>query len=345
MQKRIFLILALWTVTTTLYQSLEGQYSAPYSTSSVQGSTIITNYYDPNAVNTGPGLPTSPLQSRFTQPIQPSTSSYQSNSPFPFSNVAPVQIVGQPVITSSNQNPLGTLPGQQPLQPYQQINAQQPFRQQSGPILLNPVGSTYTPQYSAHYEDPIYPYPGLLTRMNGRWIGSQYLYDIPQNIGIVLEVIKPGIKQIDIDTGSLRNATSLLFSKANINPESLAIGEDPPLPFFHILILVYPDEDKVVAAISGRFIEKVKISRLDFNIPGTTQAITWEKLDLIITSALQFPDQLQETVLEIATTFIRRVQYFAEEKAKLNTGFRVQGCMQQRVPEYSRMDNCDYNCR
>lgn len=337
MQKRFFLLLAVCSAVISMPQTIAAQYTPPYSTSSVQGSTIITNYYDPNAaLNTGPGLGTSPLQSRFTEPLnQFGTSlgtyaipspSYSTPSSLPL-----VQYQGQVPLSTTYQPPVYQQSAfQQP--PVNYLPPQQYPLNRPQPVLLNPVGSYNGPQLPSTYADPTYPYPGLLSMMYGKWFGSEYLYDLPQNIGVVIEVIKPGNNPIDVDTQNLRLEVSKLFYQANIHPESLAIGEDPPLPFFHILILVYPDEEKTIAAISGRLMEKVVLARLNFNTPGTSQAITWEKMDLIITSHVQFHDQLQEAVVTIAKTFLDKVHYFSEEKYKLETGFRVKGCPQRRVP-------------
>jgi hypothetical protein len=300
-----FIALSLSTVVLTTELSISAQTTVPYSTSSLQGSTIITNYYDPNAgPDVGPGLPISPLQSRFNEPVgQFGANPGDANGTFTNTSTGPVGPWAAPV----------------------QINNPQAQSSRTGVQTLNPVPLSHSlvPPPVSVPGTPNYPYPGLLVMMNGKWFGSDYLYNMPHDIGIVIEVIKPGSKDVEINTEGLRNDIIEVFATDNINPQSMAIGNDPPLPFFHLLIFAYPDENQYTAAIAGRLFEKVKLPRLDFNLPGTIQAITWEKLDLIITSETQFPDQLSAAVTEIAKAFVKRVRYYEEQIVKQNTGFKV----------------------
>ncbi len=320
MQRLLTLSLTIWSTAALLQQPLYAKVSVPYSTSSVQGSTIITNYYDPNAgPNVGPGLTPTPLQNRFDAPLGTlsPTSSYSTSG------------YAAPIYSSTG---LSTSPQVVPqTQTYQQPLYTPQTHQQTGPVILNPIPKGNAQPPPSHYEDPTYPNPGLVTLMNGKWIGSSYLYDMPSDIGIVFEVVRPGGKPVNVNTDELRKQASELFINSHFHPESLAIGNDPPLPFFHILIYVYPDEERYTAAILGRLFEKVKVSRLDYNLPGTSQAITWEKLDLIITSPLQFNDQLAEAVREIVRSFLNQVHYFDVQKLKQESGFKLQANLPKKI--------------
>lgn len=329
---RKVLLIAL-TLHTAGFLHLEGQTSLPYSTSAVQGSTIITNYYDPNAgPDVGPGLPPTPLDSRFNGPLNQFGN--QTSAILPTGTYAPTSFATPLVQTTVPQ-----LPAQYPVQ--------QVLPAQTGPVILNPIPTNLNaPILPAQVEEPTYPFPGLLTKMVGRWIASEYLYNLPSDIGILVEVIKPANKPITIDTQILRNEATTLFLKSHFNPESLSIGDDPPLPFFHILVFAYPDDNKTSASISGRFFEKVKLGRLDFDLPGTYQAITWEKSDLIITSSVQFHNQLEESVREIVSAFLKEVNYFDEQKVKQESGFKLEATRDRRPhkipPPFDNRTRCPW---
>lgn len=321
--KNTSFLIATWLLLTMTEAATEAQLSVPYSTSGVQGSTIITNYYDPNAgPDVGPGLSPSPLENRFNAPLNQlspiTTSTYGAILPTPGtfgSSLPPISSTG-PVYPLGAQSNLA--------QPYNPPGNYTQNVRGTGIQILNPIPQTREPQLASHVESPTYPYPGLLVNINGKWEGSPYLYNMPQNIGVVIEVVKPGGKDYPVDHVRLRNDVADVFIKAGIQPQSLAIGNDPPLPFFHVLIYIYPGDDIYTAAIAGRLFEKVKLARLDYNLPGTMQAITWEQMNLLITSEAQFDTQLSATLAGIAKAFTDGVAHFNEQALKQNTGFRLQ---------------------
>ena len=169
-------------------------------------------------------------------------------------------------------------------------------------------------------EKPTYFFPGMVAYSRRMWVGSDYLYYLPTDIGVVIELIadkqiKSDEGRVILDENTLQKGVETIFSKAGINPQAFNVENTAPLPFFHILILMYHVENKVFASISGRLFEDVKPERLDLDSPvGTFQAITWEKNDILIVSTLQAPEQMELMVNNIAQLFVNRVQFYQEEE-------------------------------
>ncbi len=331
--------IVLFQALLALFQSnLVAQVSVPYSTSTVQGSTIITNFSDPNAA--GPGLPISPLDSRLNGPLLrntdptsitsqgpsasspftaipsfttlPATTTYSSTLAQPYVN----QVVPTGVGNTFVQNP-------QTLQPGVYNNfANQGFGQL-------PPQSTYVPittikrDIPGNPEEPTYLFPGLVRYSIDKWVGSDYLYDLPSNIGVVVEVVSPTGSTQNINTALIKQNIEAIFSYARINPVTESFQGQPPLPFFHLLIFAVPVENSYVFSISGRLFEAVRLARLNLRLPGTWQAITWEKQELIVASKTLFFEQLLATSKEIAEFFTQRVTYFKKQRMELEEQLRL----------------------
>jgi len=304
------LYLSLLGLATALTLSLDAQTMVPFSTTSTaQGSNIITNYND----YSGPGLPVSSLfESRLSSPagvpdgntagsLAGGASFGRGNPPLPRGNAydAPPGSYAPPGASPFG----GAPPGAGRLVP-----------------IPNRVPGGNLPQ---HAEEPSYTFPGLVARFGGRWVGSDYLYDVPHDIGVVVEVVAPSNFHTKIDTAAIRDSISQAFSEKGINPVAIVVGDMPPLPFFHVLIFVNVIEERSVAFICGRYFEGVKLLRLNFSLPGTVQAITWEKQNMIISSDNQFQDQVVKTSVNTGRLFADRVAYFAQHKLEQEDEMRL----------------------
>jgi hypothetical protein len=174
-----------------------------------------------------------------------------------------------------------------------------------------------------HVEEPTYTFPGLLAKIGNRWVGNDYLYDLHRNIGVVVEVITNEGREIPVDKEGLKEMVKEIFMHVELVPESLASENTPPLPFFHILIFVSPAENSNVAFVSGRLFEDALLARYGLDPIGTWQAITWEKQDLVITSPLQFSEQLKKSVANIAQTFADKVIFYAKIKSEAQSDAKL----------------------
>lgn len=250
-------------------------------------------------------------------------------------NAATVSVVNQPVQAVSIPAgtafaPMGTQPsniGQYSNQyPTNQKNVGPPLgkpqiRQRENRPVRRPRVTNM--QEASFAQVPVYTYPGLVARVGNRWVGSDYLYNLHRNIGIKVEVVKQAGKEISIDEEGLSQLVAEIFQQAGIVPESQASSNTPPLPFFHILIFALPADNTSIAFVSGRLFEDALLSRYGLEPIGTWQAISWEKQDLVVTSQLQFEDQLIKSVAGIATTFVNRVEVYAKLKEESESDAKI----------------------
>jgi hypothetical protein len=180
---------------------------------------------------------------------------------------------------------------------------------------LMPVTGVGQVPFSGYSAEPTYLYPGLVRQYLGQWVGSDYLFNMSANIGVVVEIVAPSdIPNTTFNTDEIKQNVSEIFANGGINPYAEAFLEQPPLPFFHIIILVAQVEESYVFSISGRFFEAAKIPRLNFKKPGKAQVITWEKQELVTTSQSRFSEQLILSAREIADFFIQRINYFNRQR-------------------------------
>lgn len=362
---------------------IEGQLQKTSTISGAKGSTIITNYYDPNAgPDVGPGLPPSPLergyppidgyaQDNYLQdgylqdgylqdgyvPLLPSASENYLAPLGPYSNyITPTDVPYSPF--GGDPGSLGGLP----ISPLEYRFSQPIGTSAASAAERAPATGGIQVRgprvESEFYDQPTYSFPGLVAKVAGRWVGSDYLYDLPPNIGVLVEIVKPESVKLKVGIAQITEQTEGIFARRGINPQAEASFYHPPLPFFHILVLFYPSEEGYVAAVSGRLFEQVTLPRLKFVPAGTWQAITWEKQELIITSPAQFDEQLLKITREIARAFVNRVDYFAREKVFQESEIKLKepGSIPrvkrdeiniERIPEKERLRDCKKcnNCR
>jgi len=284
MQRKIHTISFALVVGVCL--SLSAQTPLPQSTS--QGSSITTTY-----ATSGPGLPVSTLfEGRLAQP-------------------AGVPIGGIPVAAQAGTLPYSP-PGAGPYTPAPR-DSERPLPISRGRLEPIPVQSGMG-DISFHPETPSYTFPGLVTQFAGKWIGSDYLYNLPPDIGIAIDVVTPDNFPLRIDQLRIKDAAADVFSRGNITPISQAVGDMPPLPFLHFLIFVQSAEESVVAFVEARYFEGVKLFRLDYSLPGTVQAITWEKQDLIVDAPNRIEEQILVSAEGLAREFVSRVHYFERQR-------------------------------
>lgn len=178
-------------------------------------------------------------------------------------------------------------------------------------------------ELALHPEEPTYTFPGLLAKIGRRWIGNDYLYNLHRNIGVVVEVVMQEGKPVSIDKEAIKAIVADTFLLGELVPESFATEATPPLPFFHILIFAFPSENNNIAFITGRLFEDALLARYGLDPIGTWQAISWEKQDLVVTSPLQFDEQVKKSVANIAKTFVDKVQLYAKIKEESESDAKI----------------------
>lgn len=335
---------------------LMAQAATPYNSSSVRGSTIITNYIDPNAgPSTGPGLSISPLEARLNGPLGSSFNNNQVVAPANVSatyaattspSTLPVNAYGTPATSlySNSANPSRLAPNRLGVSPNSNLgslsnsNIEGASRGASynasglpTPAPLLPVMGLEPESYGGFAEEPTYLFPGLVRQRLGQWVGSDYLFNMYSNIGVVVEVVTPSDLPSLVNSDEIKQNISEIFANAGINPYAESFLEQPPLPFFHLIVLVSQVDNSYVFSMSGRFFEAVKIPRLNFKTPGTSQAITWEKQELVSTSQARFLEQVTYSAREIAELFIQRVNFFKYQRIEQDEMLKMRCAPAPRV--------------
>lgn len=173
---------------------------------------------------------------------------------------------------------------------------------------------------SAQVEDDgrFYPNPGIVAQRNGRWVGSDHLYNLTDKIEIVAEIFKPRNTEVDITEEMIRSKVSDIFRDGGIKTMAEVKPGQPPLPFFHILVMIYPIEKGYVCYTEGRLFEKVNLDRVILDELTALQGITWESQNLILAPQAELKTQMMESVEEIAKTFVDRFQFYEDIRRNIN---------------------------
>lgn len=242
----------------------------------INASLLSAAYGGGGGVGGGSGFSTAP---------QPSAPPKQSNIP-----------LNQPSPSSQRVLPLHGKAGGTGAQAAPQL---QPLRPQMGP---QPIAVLYT-------------MPGIATLQGNQWVGTADLYNLPNGIGLVVEIVTPNAAPIDIAEQVILNRIVPILKEGGIYGHTTIVG-DTPLPYLHFLFMVYPIEKGFVAYCSGRLFESAKLTRV-FLKPGITwQVITWEKQELIIFPANELQPQIESVVNLILKDFITQYKVKPEEKPK-----------------------------
>jgi hypothetical protein len=155
--------------------------------------------------------------------------------------------------------------------------------------------------------------PGVIGLHNGKWEGTDYLGHVAKHISVDVEVLKGDKTPVNVDTSSLDNAISTLLKNNGFVPKA-DVTEGPPLPFLHVLVIIYPvEKDKFVVFTTTRLFEQIQVIRKDFKPAGYWQGITWENQDIILTNFEQLPTQIKTSAEALIKAFIDRYQLYNKE--------------------------------
>lgn len=164
-------------------------------------------------------------------------------------------------------------------------------------------------QKSPSLNLPGFTKPGVISFRGGRWEGTDHLYNLTNEIGVIVEIVKPESKEIPFKKESIENYVNELFSTNGLNPRFRPrVG--PPLPFFNVVIMIIPVEDNFAVYCTGRLFEEVDLKRINLEQGTYWQAITWEYQNLIFTPKDTLDAQILSAIREITENFIQRYKYF-----------------------------------
>lgn len=146
-------------------------------------------------------------------------------------------------------------------------------------------------------------YPGVISARDGRWTGGDNFLNLSKSIAIQVNFIKAEGVDISFTQDKFQGLISSIFDKSGLNPNA---NTSPPLPFFNLIIMIFPTADGLAAACQGRLFEQVQVSRVQLK-DEVFQAITWEQTHLVFGATDEFEKMLTDTVESLANTFVSRV--------------------------------------
>lgn len=161
---------------------------------------------------------------------------------------------------------------------------------------------------------PTYFHPGILILKDGNWNGGDYLFNLSNQIGVNISILKPENSEIRLNEDAILKKIEGTFKSGGISPNTLMEEGQPPVPFFYVQILIYPAGNVIAAATKGALYESVTLKRA--NLEGNTafQAVTWERESLIVSPPENFEEQLLSNVMETVDAFVDRFQFYQQFK-------------------------------
>ena len=166
-------------------------------------------------------------------------------------------------------------------------------------------------------EGRFYPNPGIVAYRNGRWVGSDHLYNLTNNIDIVVEIFKADNTEIPLTEAMVKARVSEVFKKNQIKPMAEHVQGKPLLPFFHVLLMIYPIENGYIVFSEGRLIEEVDLKRVMLKDQAVMQGVTWESENLLLSPKDQIVQQIYQSVDELAETFVDRYRFYQGVKSQI----------------------------
>ncbi|MCB1119473.1 MAG: hypothetical protein KDK65_05895 [Chlamydiia bacterium] len=160
----------------------------------------------------------------------------------------------------------------------------------------------------------LYAYPGILYKDLGEWVGTDYLYNLPPQLGVVVNVISASGDDLPFKIEQVKQEVMNILDDYRLQPTPVAALGPQALPFFDLLIMIYPIDKGFVAVCDGRLFEKVEVERVELGQDVSLQGITWEKKSLIRASKEDFQEFLDNSVEEIAKAFGERYKVYLRLK-------------------------------
>ena len=183
--------------------------------------------------------------------------------------------------------------------------------------------------------------PGLATIKDRQWAVSDFLYKLPPNINVQVEVIKPVSQYLPVSQEQLERRITDIFQNSGINTTPDLVDCRPPLPMFYVIFMGYSCGRHCVGVVTAQLYEDAKPSRIDVDLNGVWQTITWERQVLVASACDDFSIEVGLAVDDLANKFADRFKYYnpplerpcfppVQTEAELN--------------EYNRYFNPDYRC-
>lgn len=185
-------------------------------------------------------------------------------------------------------------------------------------VTPTPAATDTSSVFNPTTELNVYTHPGIVINQGGRFVGSDHLLNLSKHIDIASEILKPSDTEIPLTTQTVDDYIYDKFVKKGLESNK---GSASSIPFFNMLLVIYPVEQGYVALVDGRLIESVDPKRVKLDRDTQFQAITWEKKVLLVTPKDDFKASIFKTIDDILNTFFERYDYFdrLRQKMEVNT--------------------------
>lgn len=188
-----------------------------------------------------------------------------------------------------------------------------PQPQQQAPV--QPYAPAPRPAVPA--MDKPFGMPGVVGLTEGKWIGTDYLRYLSKNITVSIEVLKGDNTPVKADISAIQTAIETLLKTDGLVPRAEVSG-GPPLPFLHVLVIIYPvDKDRFVIFSTCRLFEEIQVVRKGFKPSGYWQGITWENQDISLTTTDQLEAQVKSSAEVLVKAFLERYRLYNKEDLKI----------------------------
>lgn len=146
--------------------------------------------------------------------------------------------------------------------------------------------------------------PGLATIKNGRWVVNHVFYNLSPYIGVKVELIKPEDRYTPLSDKQLDEIVRRVFSESRLSTEGFIPPPcSPVLPMFYVVVMAYPCERSCIAMVTAQLYENAKPRRVDFDINGVWQMISWEQQALVVSACEDFEQEVGQTIEKMAREF------------------------------------------
>lgn len=151
--------------------------------------------------------------------------------------------------------------------------------------------------------------PGLGTINNGKWYVTDFFYNLPPNIGVNVQIIRPPNKYVPLSESLLERKITAIFQDGGVTPTANALPCEPPLPVYSVTVMAYPCERRCVGVITVQLYEVVQPQRIDEDLSGVWQAVTWERQQLVASSCDDFAQEVESTITNMTLAFVDRYNH------------------------------------
>lgn len=277
-------------------------------------STYVPQVYSATSLPGVTSFPTSiPTSNVYTSPTvynnyyaQPQTASLASYNPFdPYAltpSTVPVTTFSNPPVSPVQQAPILNQLYPQPANP--QVVAPGPMLRPGAPLQLSARPFQFI-------NPPLAMTPGLATIRDGNWVVSDFFYNLPFTIGLKVEILRPaGNHYIPLSETLITKRLTDILANVGISTLFGSLPCEPPLPFLNVIIMAYPCDRRCIGFITVQLLEPGQPRRIDIDLNGVWQVVTWERQLLVASSCDDFSHEVGEMLDVIVSDFTNRFHYY-----------------------------------